>query len=224
MELTLAEELVLVSRKKGSGRFVAGEAVSFGVAGALLTELALDGRIEVRDKRIVAVDGGSGGLAARHVGPQAEELWKRIRGQDRLRRPARWVAGAKNDKAYQKARTELRDRGIVQDERRRVLGVFPATRWTEVDPGPGFEIRDRVVRAMNGGDADERTVALVLLVGVSELGPRVFPPADRRTRKDRLHKFTAGPWASEPVGETVQAVLRGVTAALSASRAAAAAD
>ncbi|WP_328465422.1 GOLPH3/VPS74 family protein [Streptomyces sp. NBC_00448] len=224
MELTLAEELLLLSRNEQSGRLAASEAVSFGVAGAVLMELALDGRIGVRDNRVVALDGGSGALAVRQAGPPAEELWKRIREQRRPRRAARWVGSARNDKAYQKVRTGLRDRGIVHAERRRVLGLFPATRWTEADPVPAVEIRDRVARAVSGGDADERTVALVLLVDASELSARVFPRIDRRTRKDRLRKFAAGPWASEPVGEAVRAVTKGVTGALSSARAAQAAN
>jgi hypothetical protein len=221
VDLTPAEELLLISASPGSGRYAARQPMSFGVAGAVLMELALLGAIVVRDGRIIATDDWGGDPATAHAGPQAEKLWKRIREQHRPRRAAKWVNAAASDKTYAAVRAGLRDRGIVQAERGRVMGLFPRTHWTAADPAPGLEARDRLSRAMNGGGADDRTVALVLLADACGLSRTLFPQVARRARKDMIRKLSDGPWSSAPTGEAARAVAKGVSAAIAAAQAAA---
>ncbi|MFK0171654.1 GPP34 family phosphoprotein [Streptomyces sp. NPDC090306] len=181
--------------------------------------MALLGRLVLRDGRLVAVDGRSGGLAGERAGPPAEEWWQAVRAQSRPRRPARTVGTVAAGKAYRSVGAGLRDRGVVRDERRRFLGVFPVTRWSEVDAAPGLAVRDRLARAMGGGAVDERTAALVLLVDACGLSRRLFPEVDRRARKARLGELSAGPWANEGTGEAVRAIAKGVASAISTARA-----
>lgn len=234
MELTPAEELLLVSARPGSGRLRARESLTFGVAGAVLMELAVNGRIVVRDRRLVAVDGWDDGPSAigQHpggqerpqdrgqVGPLAEEWWKRVRARERPWRPQQAVAAVLSGKVYNTVRAGLHERGLVQGERGRALGLFPRTRWSAADPAPGLEARDRLARAVAGGGADERTVALVLLADACGLSGELFAQTDRRARKERIKKLSQGPWTSEQTGEAVLAVVQGVRAAISAARAA----
>lgn len=218
MRLTLAEELFLVSGRDRTGRFRGNDAVSYGVAGAVLTELALLGRIVLRDGRLVVVERPGGG-AGEQAGPP-QEWWQAVRTQGRPRRPARAVSTVAAGKVYKSVRAGLRDRGVVRAEPRRLLGVFPATRWSEADAAPGRAVRDRLVRAAGGGAVDERTAALALLVDACGLSRGLFPEADRRARRARTGRLSAGPWASEETGAAVRAIAKGVASAISTARAA----
>ncbi|MEE4543892.1 GPP34 family phosphoprotein [Streptomyces sp. V4-01] len=224
MELTPAEELLLVCSSTTNGRLSAREPCTIAVAGAVLVELALHGRVVVRERRLIAVDGGDDGRLGGQVGPRAEEWWKRVRAHDRTRQPRYWVRAAVTDKVYAKVRSGLGDRGLLRSERRRALGLFPYTRWTVTDPAAVLGIRERMARAVSGGGADERTVALVLLADAGQLSRALLPRADRRSRKETLKKLSQGPWTGEETGEAVRAVAKAVGAVVSAAQAAHAAQ
>ena len=59
MELSLAEELLLIALKdkKGTVHLSASGGLTFGIAGAVLMDLYLDGRIKREGKRVIAAAG-----------------------------------------------------------------------------------------------------------------------------------------------------------------------
>lgn len=223
MELTPAEELLLMSRTP-QGRNFGGEIpVVHGVAGGVLLELALHGRIALRNERLLAVNGFAvppgaehgGVLSSAVLGAEAEALWKRLRAERRPARPQTWVRRTVSEKPHRRVRAALAERGILRSERHRVLGVFPANYWVEADPAPAAAIRERLADAVHGVRADERTVALVMLLDACGQSVRMYPELDSRERKKRIAKISQGPWANRDTEDTVRAVTKGVRAAIS---------
>lgn len=236
MELTPAEEMLLVSRTP-QGRNLGGRIpVVHGVAGGVLLELALHGRVVLSDGRLVAVEGDAGanpgpghgtvagGVPGDVLGPEAEALWKRIRAERRPAKPRTWVRRTVSGKAYTRVRAGLAERGILRAEKRRVLGLFPSVGWPEADPGPAAEVRDRLTRAVNGVRADDRTVALVMLLDVCGQSGRLYPDLGWRARKARIAKIAEGPWQSADTAETVRAITKGVQTEIRMAEAADAAN
>jgi hypothetical protein len=215
--LTLAEELVLLAiTQKGDVAPNAYIRLDNGVAGARLMELALQRRIGMEGEAIAVADPAPTGDAATDAVLAAIADGERGTAQD-------WIGRLAGMRPQATAIEALRDRGILGEERGRVLGLFKRTRHPEVDPEPERQVRERL-RAMlvEGRDPDARTAALAVLVDATDLLSEVFPDeAERRAAEGRLAALRRGDALRDALGAandaTVQAVLVSVTAAVTAA-------
>jgi hypothetical protein len=220
MTINLAEELLLLAYDDAGSPAISGQSVDCGLAGALLMELMLAGRVEVADRRVVVVD-------ARPTGdPVVDEALTRI-GAER-RKPQDWV---------NRLGKGLRDRllhrmveaGVLRREQDKVLWVFPRTRYPSAigaQPAPETETRQRLHSAVNGdGPVDPRTAALCALVRAVRLEGTVFPGLPKKQVRDRLKTISDASWPADAVRKAIEAVEAAViastvvvtTAAVSAS-------
>ncbi|MEE1788545.1 GPP34 family phosphoprotein [Streptomyces sp. SP17BM10] len=225
MQVTIGEELMLLSLDDESG--VAKEAASAGwaVAGGILADLVLAGRVTVDD----------GLLAVADRTPTGDPLL-----DGRLDRLAEWADHKAAGKAVGKAKasewltkdrpTAVRDavqrlceRGLVTEERHRALGIFPVRRYPEADPTVERELRGRLAAAvLRGEDPDTRTATLIALVHATKLHRLAFPDLPRKEVEPRFEAIAAGEWASGPVGEairTMQAAIAAITVVTAATAA-----
>ena len=59
----------------------------------------------------------------------------------------------------------LAERGVLAEQHRKILGLFPATSWPEVDPEPERELRHRLTCVLvEDALPDPRTALLVSLL------------------------------------------------------------
>ncbi|WP_404348290.1 GPP34 family phosphoprotein [Phycicoccus jejuensis] len=130
-------------------------------------------------------------------------------------------AGALRDLSFQR----MTAAGVLRHEETRVLGLFPRSRWTVLDPSLVPALRHRVAAALADGAPvpDARTTALVaLLSSVDHLAALTVLP--KREAKRRADAVTAGDWAAPAVRAAVEevnaAVVAGVVAATAATAAA----
>ncbi|MCF6525559.1 GPP34 family phosphoprotein [Streptomyces sp. JJ36] len=202
--VTLGEELVLLSLDDDSGAGRDESSVAWAVAGAVLVELALAGRTEVRDDAVVVTDRSPVG-----VGYLDAEL---ARLAEREEPPAvRKVLEQARKEAPEGATRTLVERGLVRDESRKVLGLFPVRRFPEAEGSVETEVRrrlDAVVR--HGAEPDGRTAALVALLHGARLQRLAFGSADRRRVQERMKEIAEGqgvPAAVRKAVDHAQAVL-----------------
>ncbi|HWU06236.1 MAG TPA: GPP34 family phosphoprotein [Streptomyces sp.] len=177
---TLPEELLLLALDPVRGKpYCRGRFLEYGIAGAVLAELELQGRIAEERGRVVVVDPleppdpllavflrslpppgksrfGSGGPAGRWV-----------------RRSARQAEGM-----YLEA---LVERGVLRRETRRFLGLFPFHRHPAGPASPAQEVRQRFEESRAAGFPDRRSRLLAALAAAVEL-PSMVKQGDRRTR------------------------------------------
>ncbi|RSS34087.1 GPP34 family phosphoprotein [Streptomyces sp. WAC08241] len=201
MTVTLAEEIVLLSLDDESGAAKEKQSAAWAVAGGILLDLVLAGRVTVDGGRLRVADETPTGV------PLLDE---------RLRRIAEW-AGRRSGtpkvtewltkdcrKAARAATDSLRGRGLVRAERRRVLGIFPVTRYPEADGSVERELRDRLRAVVLGGAApDPRTAGLVALVHGAKLHRLAFPDVPRKEVAPRLAEIAAGQWVAEDVRRAI---------------------
>ena len=214
MALIIAEELLLLSHGDDGKELTKSIAGTRGVAGALLIELTLDGRVDVVDGRVVAVEPP---VAAGASHPELDALLDRVRTQTKPHKPKWWVQKAESHGVNKQLLSGLADKGILSEEQHRILGLIPGTRWPERDPGPEREIRQRLTAAMEGGAADDRTCALIALVDACGLSRKLFPDMDRGARKARMKELSEGEWAADAVRDAIRSVQAATTAAIVAS-------
>ncbi len=196
--LTLADELLLLASSEIGTFRLGSPALEYGLAGALLIELALAERVTIRDGRVAVT-------SARPVGePRLDAALARIAG-DRPRKPKDWVP-----KLSRGLRAETLDglvaAGILRRQVDVILWVFRKTRHPAVRGGdPAAEIRARLTTAVTGtGTVEPRTAALCALVRAVKLEGHVFPGLNKIRVKARLKEISDGEWAAAGVRKAIE--------------------
>jgi len=218
--MLLAEELLLLALDDKSGRVNVSQ-IDRGLAGAVLLELALLGRVRVAEKRenvragrLVLVPGPP--LAH----PVLAEGLAVLEGRE----------GRKPEHVIDKLAKSLRDRladglvqaGVLRRERHKVLGLFPTHRLPAQDVSHEATVRERISSALAGAAPDERTAALIALLAALKAVTTVFEVADKRAARRRAKEIAEGQWAATAVRKAVEAVYAATAAATAAATSAAA--
>jgi hypothetical protein len=212
MQINLAEELLLLAYEDAGSAAINAQTLGYGLAGALLMELAIAGRVDVADKRVTVAD-------PRPTGdPVVDDALARV-GSD-SRKPQDWV-----NRLSKGLRDRLLDRmvedGVLRREQDKVLWVFPRTRYpstTGAQPATETETRDRLRAAVDGdGPVDPRTAALCALVKAVHLEGTVFPGLPKKRVRERLKAVADTSWPADAVRKAIEAVEIATMAAVSAA-------
>jgi hypothetical protein len=222
--MLIAEDLLLLLYDDQTGKPTVGSPqVDYSLAGAVLLELTLLGRIDIAGQgENVKV----GRLVVRNPTPTGDPVL-----DSRLAIVADKV-GSKPANLIGKLSKNLRDpllqqlaaRGILQAEQGRILGLFPTTRWPAADARHEYELRaalDSVLRV--GTQPDQRTAALIAMLHAVDVVPKIVTNApDKKALKRRAKEIAESAWAADAVRSAVQAVQAAVTTAIIAGTTAAA--
>ena len=214
MKLLLAEEIFLLAYNEESGKSDGTLALDNGLAGALLLDLAAEELVvaEGKDLRAVAGTAWHPILAAAHA-----EL---LRG-DRTRTASHWVN--KLPAALKPLRLQvgqsLAERGVLSEQHRKVLGLFPTTSWPEVDPTPELELRGRLADVLVGDTApDPHTALLIALLSPLAMVRGLVGKEHRKHADSRAEQITrdgaTGAATSAAVSSSVQAVQAAIMVAV----------
>ena len=211
--MLIAEELLLLCLDAGSGRSRVGSyRLDPALAGALLAELALLGR--------VGVTAEGTGWAAR---PQRRRITvpdRRPTGDPELDRalealaadegrPVKdFVTSFSSRRLSRGLRPRLLDRlaaaGVLDRRRGTVLGLFPSTTWPERDRRVEDEVRGRLHAALVVGvTPTPRTAALVGLLHAAGAVTRTVDAADRRAARARARTIGDGDWVAKAVKRAI---------------------
>ncbi|WP_309110118.1 GPP34 family phosphoprotein [Saccharothrix sp.] len=200
--LTLADELALLAYDDDGTRRLGQPALGYGLAGAVLVELAIAGRVEVADKNVVA-------LSTERIGHDVlDDALTRI-ADDRLRKPKAWVEKLSKG-LTDRVLDGLAESGVLRREQDKVLLVFPRTRFPSpggVEPPLETEVRARLALAVGSGrPVDPRTAALCALIRAVQFDRQVFADQPRDVVKRRLKEISEGEWAAEATRKAIEEV------------------
>ncbi|MCY0935383.1 GOLPH3/VPS74 family protein [Streptomyces sp. H34-S4] len=201
MRITLAEEITLLSLDDESGAVKQRQSVGWAVAGALLIELVLAKRVRVSGKYLELVD--SPPIGEELLDGRAESIRTWMRGRSK-RRVSDWLT-KDQAKAIGAAVERLSERGVVVEERRKALGMFPVRRFPEADGTVERELRERLAAAvLKGAEPDERTASLIAVIHAAGLHGLAFPGAPRKEIKARTAELADGQWAAESIRSAIR--------------------
>jgi len=208
-QLSLAEELLLLALndEKGTVLMAGALGLPYGLGGALLIELVDAGLLRIEGKALVAAPSGS-------VRDEIlDGILSEVRSAKRTRDIKHWVS--KVGRLGGKIRAKLADRlvakGILKEEQRRLLLIFPTTRYPQVNPMPEYSVRERIRAALRSmTPPDERTAALISLVHACDLVGYLFDKGERRDAKKKAKEISV----SQPVGSAVARTVEAVRAAV----------
>lgn len=223
-DLTLDEELFLISRDPVSGRDRSSVGIDVPLAGAVLITLAVAAAITLEDGRVVPHH------YAELPRPHLQDALAQLAAADRPRRPGYWLTRLPRRLSLQETiGVALADRGIVADERGSVLGVT-VKRFPDVGPEPRAELEARLAAALTGREPDPgpRTRLLAGLLGPADLVRKLVERPERRAAGKRATAFTEdaplGGDVAEVVAAAQQAVMAAVLVSVAASSASGAGD
>ena len=215
--LLLTDELVLLAYDDDGVNRLGSPHLGYGLAGAVLLELALAGRVEVADKRLVVTDPAPTGV------PLLDEALATV-GTGRARKPKDWI-GKLARGLPDRVLGGLVDAGVLRRESGKVLLVFPRTRYpspTGAQPPAETAARQRMAAALTtDGPVDARTAALLTLTRAVGLDRKIFRELPRQRVKARIEEIAAGDWASDAAKKAIEemqaALLVASTAAVAAA-------
>lgn len=191
--LRLHEEVMLLSLRGKKGTIEMGAWYHQAVGGAVLAELALDGRVRFAPrgrKSLVKV------VSQERVGDMLVDEWLgRIAADEKTRQVGHWVAkiaGTKDLKG--RIARGLARRGVVRVDEDKVLLLFTREVYPELDPEPERELRERLRAAVleERGEVDPRTSVLLSLMKGTGLLELVFDKRERKAKKARIEAIVNG--------------------------------
>jgi len=205
-QLPLHEEVLLLALRDDEGTIASGTMYQYAIAGAVLAELVLQGRVKVdeskRRKRAIVADPRPTGA------PLLDECLEKIaatkpKGLDHWVGKFAGIGGLKHRVAER-----LCDRGILREEEGKVLLLFTRRVYTETDPRPEYEIVERLRRAIftDTRDLGPRTAVLVSLADATGILKVVFDKKELKARKARIEQVVNGEVMGEAAKEAIQAM------------------
>lgn len=217
----LAEDLLLLLTDDDSGKTAVASSIDVALGGALLTELAILGRVDVageaeqvRQGRIVVRD------ASATSDPLLDEALATT-GEMQGKKPHS-VVEALGKHVRARLYDRLVERGMLRAESGRILGVFPRRTWPAQDSVHEDAVRADLVTALQAAETnDARTGALVsLLLAVKAVHVAVRPDAAGMSKRElnaSAKRIARGQWAPEAVRRAVEETVAAVTVVIAAA-------
>ncbi|MHA6780255.1 GOLPH3/VPS74 family protein [Pseudonocardia saturnea] len=201
MELTLAEELLLLALGDESGS-TGFTSIHPGLAGALLVDLGRAGAVRVEDGKLVP----TGAAAPAH--PVLARALDVLVADEKRRTATSWVQRLPRalKPVVGTVAAPLVTAGVLTEDRRKFLGLFPDTRFREADPEPERALRARLRAVLvDGREPAEHDALLVGLLVPLDLVRRAVDSGDRRAAKKRAKQIAEQGVAGDAVHQAVQA-------------------
>ncbi|MBD2777871.1 GOLPH3/VPS74 family protein [Iningainema tapete] len=212
----IAQELMLlaVHDEKGSIVSSATQSLPYGLIGAVLLELVLQGKLISEDGKLFVVN-------ATTTGDEFfDDCLNEILTARRNRDARFWVTHlVRKFRGFQYAvLSNLVELGVLKQEKHRVLGLFSVQRYTMINPRAKHVIVDRVRSSvLNKTKLDSRTVSLISLIKACNLTNYLFAPEERKQARQRIAEIVSGELVGNAVSETVASVQAAVNAGITAA-------
>ena len=208
--MLITEELFLLLTRDDGKNESSGTYVAYGLAGAVLADLILAGRLsldDAKDPRMTVVSGPAPGHPVLDLGLEALE------GRDGKRLSSMITGG--RIKAEQVVGRSLEAAGVVTIEEKRLLGIS-RFRYPVADPGPEEQVRARLDSVLRGQrPADERDVAVLAILRGLDCAPKILGDGAGGLSRRELDRRIEELAASDPTGTAVHRSVQSMAAALS---------
>lgn len=207
--LTLVEEIELLSLddKTGAHLPLLPEALGYGLAGAILADLEIAGRLSTSGQVVELKESTSTG------NPLLDPWLARIAAEPETHSIGYWLSVFSDDKSAIETAVldHLIERGILKREEKKILWVFGLRRYPTVHNEERVEVRTRLSELIRceAHPAHFDATLISLLSGCSLLAS-VFSNGELEGRSERIESIAN----SDPVGREVAAASRQMIEAL----------
>lgn len=215
--LTLAEKLFLLSIDDVKGTVAVGiyGELYYGLAGGLLADLVLQGKLVTEEDTITVSDKSPTG------DDLLDETLEKIASAKKPHRTSHWISvlPSKNLPARIAERLVVKD--ILRMEEKRYLWVIPFQAYPQQDASAKYWLKQHLRAVVLANEkADPRDVALLSLLKACSLSKMVFTKDERKWAQKKVEALMADEVFSPAVGEVladIEAALVVATAAVAAN-------
>ncbi|PKQ63015.1 hypothetical protein BZG02_09585 [Labilibaculum filiforme] len=204
MNLNLVDQLCLLALDDEKGSFVA-DSFSFGyaMAGAIILELSLQEKIEIRDKNIeVKSHKNCNDMLLDH-------FMEEIRNSKKKRGLQAWVEIIGNKEAYIKEETlkKLIADGILSKKEEKILWVFSNDKYPTLNAKPENELRKRLNEILlNDRSLEMKESMLISLIDMCSLNTEVFGKERAKKYEKKIKTIVENAQLSSEVGNVVKEI------------------
>jgi hypothetical protein len=199
----LPERLLLLATDDKSGHVdTKSGAIALGLAGATLTELLINHRLDIADGKVTVTDATLTG------DPILDDALTGI-AESKPHDPKHWIAKLElRDRTLER----LIDAGILRHEEHRILWVIPADRYPAENDAPERDARNAVRAAvLDGEEPTDRTAALIGILRACDLTGSVFSKVERKRYGDRIDRIAESEILGDAVGKAVKELQDAIT-------------
>lgn len=205
-DLTLYEDIMLLSLRDKEGTLEFGASWNLAVAGAIVAELMLKGHVAAVQERRRTY------LEVANARPPEDLLLahclERVRVSRRRESIPTWVTRFSNIKNLKdRVAGGLCRKRILTEDEATVLLLFRRKVYPEIDPVPERELRQRMEHAIfhDDGAVEARTAITIALADGCRILPRLFEQRDLKERKARVAAIARGDLVGDAAREAVSA-------------------
>lgn len=211
--MLIAEEYLLLALDEETGKLRVGrDVLGPALGGALITELALKERIGVTPPEAGWNKRGRVTITSTTPTDDPEldaALDKLVENEGRKVKDLVSEYSTKKRRVSFGVRDRLLERlaasGALVKTEGTILGFIPRTTWPAGDPAGEEDVRRRLQAALvDGTTPTDRTVALIALLQVTGLLPKVVPTENKRALKAKAKELTSGDWAAKAVKDAIE--------------------
>jgi Golgi phosphoprotein 3 len=224
--LTLTQELLLLAlrEKKKTVELPGSSALPYALAGAMLVELVLAGKIQLEgNRKVVPVMVSQPDETPQPVENQRlNELADLIRRTPKPRKASYWILTTvrKAKKLVKNLLEELIASGVLKEEEKKVLWVIPYTytAYSQQDASAKYQRKQRLRDIVLGGQpVDPQSVALLSLMKAADLLDHLFTSDEMKAASSRVGEIVKDEAIGKAVIETLDTISFATLAAISAS-------
>lgn len=218
--LGLHHELVLLALHDQKGTLTYGRMIGYGLGGAVLTELLLNGRAHIaestgwrRKKRVVLTN------TAPTNDPTLDAAIQKMATARRFTAPSDTVARIAGLRGlWRLVATDLAQRGVLQETEQQILLLLRRRVFPTLNPAPERALVARVRKALeSAARPDARTAALIGLADVTGTLSAIYSRPELRRMRQRIKQIREADVGSRAAREAVEAAMVAVSAAAAAA-------
>ena len=187
MNLNLIEQFLLISLDDDEGIFIADvNHLYYGIAGALLLEMAFEGKIELKDDKLILV--GKPDSVDRLINQSIKGFMN-----EKEQKVGYWIDAFKSNGKEIKNFTldELISKGILRREKGKILWVIPYEKFPTEDPLPENLVRTRIENiVLHDSKPTSKDLMLLGLIDVCKLTREAFRDDDAyKIATEKIYKL-----------------------------------
>lgn len=201
--LTLYEEFFLIAIDDHNGAVAspASETLHYGLAGAMLSELALQNKLSINDERLVVKDSTPLG------DEKLDEALVAIMASPKPRKTTHWINELGERKLPRRVADGLAVKGILTIEKKRYLWVIPYDAYPQQDASAKYWVKHYLRAIVLGGENPEPgVVALLSLLKACRLLNLVFTKDERKAAAHQVAALVQGEAYGEAVARTLEEI------------------
>ena len=211
MNLHLYEELLLLALRDQKGT-ITGTWYKQAIGAAVLAELLLEERL------VLAQDGKRVGIQSSHPLGDAliDDCLDLVARHEKPLNLDRWLSKFANQpQLVARAAEDLVTKGVLSEQKSRILWVFESLRYPELNHEPERLLLERLERVIFGPptEVDARTAIVISLAHRTGILGQVFDKKELKARKQHIEAIIAG----ERLGVVVEKVIQAISAAIMVS-------